>query len=97
MYVLINVSGLVFGRRMIASEEVMNEIFGEEEMEIFYRVEMEMGLADKEKARKLAEQRLPLTGIIRLDDDYDMEDASRIVMRGGSTTGLLQGKCIHNT
>ncbi|KAL0723498.1 hypothetical protein Bca4012_038097 [Brassica carinata] len=38
---------LVFGERIIASEAVMNEIFGEQGMLVFHRVALEMGYADK--------------------------------------------------
>ncbi|KAH0885105.1 LOW QUALITY PROTEIN: hypothetical protein HID58_061201, partial [Brassica napus] len=69
--------GLVFGKRMATSEKVMNEIFGEEEMVVFYRVAMEMELADKEKTRQMDEQAQPGPWLIRLDDYSDMEDASK--------------------
>ncbi|WZZ52810.1 hypothetical protein YC2023_052917 [Brassica napus] len=86
----INVSGLVFGKRMATSEKVMNEIFGEEEMVVFYRVAMEMELADKEKTRQMDEQAQPGPWLIRLDDYSDMEDASKGVGRMDSTMGGLE-------
>ncbi|KAG2267251.1 hypothetical protein Bca52824_061806 [Brassica carinata] len=67
---------LVFGGRMVASESVMNEIFGEEEMVVFYRVAMEMELADKEKAHKLEEQKGLGPCLIYAGDD-EMEDGSK--------------------
>ncbi|KAL0728953.1 hypothetical protein Bca4012_025046 [Brassica carinata] len=81
---------LVFGGRMVASESVMNEIFGEEEMVVFYRVAMEMELADKEKARKLEEQKGLGPCLICLDDDTEMEDGSKGVGREESAKGGLQ-------
>lgn len=89
-----NVTGLVFGKRMLASEEVMNEIFGEEEMSVFYRVAMEMDHADKEKNRHLLEQGGPGTELIRLGDDSVMEEANRVVCVG-STLGGIQRKLLH--
>ncbi|KAL0712794.1 hypothetical protein Bca4012_019772 [Brassica carinata] len=80
---------LVFGKRMVANEEVMKEIFGEEEMVVFYRVAMEMELAEREKMSHLAEQGGPGIEVIRLDDDSEMEEASR-VRRMDSTIGGLQ-------
>ncbi|KAG5375830.1 hypothetical protein IGI04_040426, partial [Brassica rapa subsp. trilocularis] len=47
---------LVFGKRMATSEKVMTEIFGEEEMVVFYRVAMEMEFAEKENTRQMDEQ-----------------------------------------
>ncbi|KAG2311903.1 hypothetical protein Bca52824_023460 [Brassica carinata] len=82
---------LVFGKRMVANEEVMKEIFGEEEMVVFYRVAMEMELAEREKMSHLAEQGGPGIEVIRLDDDSKMEEASR-VGRMDSTTGGLQSQ-----
>ncbi|CAF1855219.1 unnamed protein product [Brassica napus] len=82
--------GLVFGKRMATSEKVMNEIFGEEEMVVFYRVAMEMELADKEKTRQMDEQAQPGPWLIRLDDYSDMEDASKGVGRMDSTMGGLE-------
>ncbi|KAG2333015.1 hypothetical protein Bca52824_004195 [Brassica carinata] len=82
---------LVFGGRMVASESVMNEIFGEEEMVVFYRVAMEMELADKEKARKLEEQKGLGPCLICLDDDTEMEDGSKGVGREESAKGGGQG------
>lgn len=84
----INVSGLGFGKRMVASEEVMNEIFGEEEMAVFYRVAMEMEHADEEKNCHLFEQGGPGTEIIRIDDDSEMEDVSRVVRMGSTMGGI---------
>ncbi|XP_056844386.1 uncharacterized protein LOC130496380 [Raphanus sativus] len=81
---------LVFGKRMIASEEVMNEIFGEEEMALFYRVAMEMEKADNEKSRDKYDIRGPGTEIIRIDEDSEMEDTSRVVVRMDSTRGVIQ-------
>ncbi|KAL0731936.1 hypothetical protein Bca4012_028030 [Brassica carinata] len=81
---------LVFGKRKIASEEVMNEIFGDQEMALFHRVAMEMEHADKEKNSDKYELGGPGTEIIRLDDDSEMEDASRVVVRMDSTRGVIQ-------
>ncbi|KAJ4889289.1 hypothetical protein Rs2_29037 [Raphanus sativus] len=75
---------------MIASEEVMNEIFGEEEMALFYRVAMEMEKADNEKSRDKYDIRGPGTEIIRIDEDSEMEDTSRVVVRMDSTRGVIQ-------
>ncbi|KAG2300259.1 hypothetical protein Bca52824_036731 [Brassica carinata] len=79
---------LGFGKRMVASEEVMNEIFGEEEMAVFYRVAMEMEHADEEKNCHLFEEGGPGTEIIRIDDDSEMEDVSRVVRMGSTMGGI---------
>nr|VDD14635.1 unnamed protein product [Brassica oleracea] len=82
---------LVFGKRMATSEKVMTEIFGEEEMVVFYRVAMEMEFAEKEKTRQMDEQAQPGPWLICLDEDSDMEDASKGVGRMDSTMGGGQG------
>ncbi|KAL0755450.1 hypothetical protein Bca101_093118 [Brassica carinata] len=81
---------LVFGKRMATSEKVMTEIFGEEEMVVFYRVAMEMEFAEKEKTRQMDEQAQPGPWLICLDEDSDMEDASKGVGRMDSTMGGLK-------
>ncbi|CAN7012359.1 unnamed protein product, partial [Brassica oleracea var. botrytis] len=78
---------LVFGKRMATSEKVMTEIFGEEEMVVFYRVAIEMEFAEKEKTRQMDEQAQPGPWLICLDEDSDMEDASKGVGRMDSTMG----------
>lgn len=70
----------------------MNEIFGEEEMALFYRVAMEMEHADKEKNRDKYELGGPGTEIIRFDHDSEMEDVSRAVVPMDSTRGVSQSK-----
>nr|VDD23512.1 unnamed protein product [Brassica rapa] len=82
---------LVFGKRMATSEKVMTEIFGEEEMVVFYRVAMEMEFAEKENTRQMDEQAQPGPWLICLDEDSDMEDASKGVGRMDSTMGGGQG------
>ncbi|KAJ4909931.1 hypothetical protein Rs2_04552 [Raphanus sativus] len=51
---------------------------------------MEMDKADKEKNRERYELGGPGTEIISLDDDSQMEDASRFVARMDSTRGVIQ-------
>ncbi|WZZ20693.1 hypothetical protein YC2023_122080 [Brassica napus] len=80
---------LVFGKRMATSEKVMTEIFGEEEMVVFYRVAMEMEFAEKENTRQMDEQAQPGPWLICLDEDSEMEDASKGVGRMDSTMGGL--------
>ncbi|KAL0722856.1 hypothetical protein Bca4012_037455 [Brassica carinata] len=70
----------------------MKEIFGEEEIVVFYRVTMEMELAEREKMRHLAEQGGPGIEVIRLDDDSEMEEASRNVRMDSNIGGLQMGQ-----
>ena len=72
----------------------MNEIFGDQEMALFHRVAMEMEHADREKNSDKYELGGPGTEIIRLDDDSEMEDASRVVVRMDSTRGVIQSKFV---
>ncbi|KAG2257439.1 hypothetical protein Bca52824_076733 [Brassica carinata] len=46
-------------------------------MVVFYRVAMEMEFAEKEKTRQMDEQAQPWPWLICLDEDSDMEDASK--------------------
>uniref|UniRef100_M4F017 SWIM-type domain-containing protein n=1 Tax=Brassica campestris TaxID=3711 RepID=M4F017_BRACM len=82
---------LVLGERLVTSERVMNEIFGEQEMLILHRVALEIGHAD----RVLRPQ--PSTGvtqgieIIQLDDDDEMVDVSQTGGTGNGTLATTEG------
>lgn len=79
------------GERLVTSERVMNEIFGEQEMLILHRVALEIGHAD----RVLRPQ--PSTGvtqgieIIQLDDDDEMVDVSQTGGTGNGTLATTEG------
>ncbi|KAG2322423.1 hypothetical protein Bca52824_015636 [Brassica carinata] len=82
---------LVFGERLPTSERVMNEIFGEQEMLIFYRVALEMGLVDM----GVGSQAISGVGqgieVIRIDDDEDMADVGSSEALTPQTTGAPVG------
>ncbi|KAF8077394.1 hypothetical protein N665_1041s0009 [Sinapis alba] len=78
---------LVFEERLLTSETVMNEIFGEEEMLIFHRVALEMGHADRVIRPHAGGGVVNGMEIIQLDDDDDeMVDVAPMGGSGRLTT-----------
>ena len=76
------------GERLVTSERVMNEIFGEQEILILHRVALEIGHADRvlrPQPSSVVTQRIK---IIQLDDDDEMVDVSQT---GGTGNGNLEG------
>ncbi|CAN6933301.1 unnamed protein product, partial [Brassica oleracea] len=80
---------LVFGERLVTSERVMNEIFGELEMLILHRVALEIGHADRVLRPQPSSGVTQRIKIIQLDDDDDeMVDVSQT---GGTENINLEG------
>ncbi|KAL0722472.1 LOW QUALITY PROTEIN: hypothetical protein Bca4012_037071 [Brassica carinata] len=63
---------LVLGERLLTSERVMNEIFGEQEMLILHRVALEMEYADRVLRPQSSTGVVQRMEIIQLDDDDEM-------------------------
>lgn len=80
------------GERLLTSERVMEEIFGEEEMLILHRVALEMGYADRNLRPQASSSMVQRMEIIQLDDDDEMMDVSQMgVIGNGGMYILLTG------
>lgn len=91
-------SGLVYGEPLETSEIVMREIFGEQEIQLLYRVALEMGHVDRG-----GQQFHSLTGVrqgvnvIQIDDDDDDNMLDVTYVGGPSQQGVASvGKFIHH-
>ncbi|KAL0715952.1 hypothetical protein Bca4012_065274 [Brassica carinata] len=73
---------LVLGERLLTSERVMNEIFGEQEMLILHRVALEMEFADRVRRPRTSTGVVQRVKIIQLDDDDEMPDTSQMSVTG---------------
>ncbi|KAL0729767.1 hypothetical protein Bca4012_025860 [Brassica carinata] len=84
---------LVLGERLLTSEMVMEEIFGEEEMLILHRVALEMGYADRNLRPQASSSMVQRMEIIQLDDDDEMMDVSQmgVIGNGGAVVGPVGG------
>lgn len=76
------------GERLVTSERVMNEIFGEQEMLILHRVALEIGHADRVLRPQPSFGVTQRIKIIQLDDDDEMVDVSQT---GGTGNRNLEG------
>ncbi|CAN6929089.1 unnamed protein product [Brassica oleracea] len=79
---------LILGERLVASERVMNEIFGEQEMLILHHVALEIGHADRVLPPQPSSGVTQRIKIIQLDDDDEMVDVSQT---GGTRNENLEG------
>nr|VDD11632.1 unnamed protein product [Brassica oleracea] len=79
---------LVLGERLVTSERVMNEIFGEQEILILHRVALEIGHADRVLRPQPSFGVTQRIKIIQLDDDDEMVDVSQT---GGTGNRNLEG------
>ncbi|KAF3537824.1 hypothetical protein F2Q69_00024951 [Brassica cretica] len=64
--------GLVYGQRLETSERVMGEIFGEQEMQLLYRVALEMAHVDRDGGFNAISGVGQGIDVIHIDDDEDM-------------------------
>ncbi|XP_048608171.1 uncharacterized protein LOC125584176 [Brassica napus] len=74
--------GLIYGQRLETSERVMREIFGEEEMQLLYRVALEMAHVDRDGGFNAISGVGQGIDVIHIDDDEDMADVANV---GGNT------------
>ncbi|KAH0886411.1 hypothetical protein HID58_062507 [Brassica napus] len=79
---------LVLGERLVTSERVMNEIFGEQEILILHSVALEIGHADRVLRPQPSSVVTQRRKIIQLDDDDEMVD---VLQTGGTGNGNLEG------
>ncbi|CAH8392089.1 unnamed protein product [Eruca vesicaria subsp. sativa] len=66
--------GMVFGERLLTSATVMWEIFGEHEMQLLYRVALELGSVDRGLDIHTVTGVQQRIEVILIDDDDDMVD-----------------------
>ncbi|CAH8355049.1 unnamed protein product [Eruca vesicaria subsp. sativa] len=85
---------LVLGERLVVSEGVMKEVFGEEEMAILHRVALEMAYADRILGRGSNEGVVRRMEIIQLDDDAEMADVSQAVASSEGTVAENRGTIV---
>ncbi|XP_056843052.1 uncharacterized protein LOC130495646 [Raphanus sativus] len=83
---------LVFGERLLISERVMSEIFGEQEMLLLHRVALEMSYADRVMGRPRVTDVPQGFEIIQLDDDDDILEASEIGSTVNGTPAATGGR-----
>ncbi|KAF8093512.1 hypothetical protein N665_0383s0139, partial [Sinapis alba] len=69
---------LVFGERLLTSERVVTEIFGEQEMLLFYRVALEMRHVDRGVRTHAVSRVGQGIEVIRIEDDEDMVDVPNV-------------------
>ncbi|KAL0742545.1 hypothetical protein Bca4012_084058 [Brassica carinata] len=85
---------LVLGERLLMSERVMNEIFGEQEMLILHRVALEMEYADRVLRPQSSTGVVQRMEIIQLDDDDEMVDVSQMSGTGNRNLVASEGAII---
>ncbi|KAJ4893780.1 Uncharacterized protein Rs2_20574 [Raphanus sativus] len=85
---------LVLGERLLMSERVMSEIFGEQDMLVLHRVALEMAHADRVMGGPAGSGVPTGVEIIQLDDDDDMTEASQTGTAGNGTAGETRGAIV---
>ncbi|KAL0796728.1 hypothetical protein Bca101_068105 [Brassica carinata] len=87
---------LVYGERIVTSERVMNEIFGEQEMLIFHRVALEMAYADRVRHCQDGRGTVHRMEIIQLEDDEEMVDDAPVAEQPQQSLGPNEGGVVQS-
>lgn len=86
-------TGFVFGESLETSERVMRAVFGEHELQLLYRVALEMGHVDRGMGCHGVTNVGQGIDVIRIEDDEDMVDAANMEAQT-SQVGSSGGKFI---